>query len=387
VIVLTKYLYTVEDFYKAYGDPEFAESIISKADDPILTTTTGVYYGVIGAKIWVQLNTENNITALFKKEKWGPANGWRVVTAFASAKITAVSENGTLPDATKYTAQIIKNRVKIVATRFTASMREQLEAQRGQAISWEDTVELMGTQHKLGIAEALAEVANSSSYTAGTDITPLALIVSSYSEYTNCSDVNVGVVYGDGGSNSIDRTSAASALDAIVLHNSGTLRALTVNLINTLVENVMRNCGDFNPKNYVFLTGTDTLQRWSELVGGIQRLPEQTFNVDMKGGIRYVPGGGGGFQLRTYRGIPIVTSQHLTLKQQPTGGLTPIYMLHVPSFAIWYDLPTIYEEHGFRKRETILLGRTAEDGMFMTAMDLICFRPFANGKLRDIKAY
>ena len=94
------YLRTIDDFARVYGGMEWAQQIF-KADDPMLTTTTGVYAPHYGAKIWAQLNMEYNLFAILPKFPWGPEDGWTVISAFPSTKVFGVAENGAIPDSVK----------------------------------------------------------------------------------------------------------------------------------------------------------------------------------------------------------------------------------------------------------------------------------------------
>jgi len=94
---------------------------VRKADDPVLTTTTGVLNVVYGAQAFSQLNNEANVFALLPKTPWAKS-GWRVITADAgSVADGGTAENGAVADSTKPVFQEIEATVKQVQHVFESS--------------------------------------------------------------------------------------------------------------------------------------------------------------------------------------------------------------------------------------------------------------------------
>ena len=338
-----KYLLTIDDFARMYGSMEWAQQLF-KADDPMLTTTTGVYAPHYGAKIWAQLNMELNVFGVIPKYPWGPEDGWTVMTAFPTNKTNGVAENGVIPDTDKPDFVKLYEKPKSEATTFNSSEIEILSGRRGQAVKWEDLREVEGEIHKMGICESLCA---SNGTPAGNRFETVDRIVGSYSEITNCTEYD-GTPYtaGDLDIYGLDRDAAASWADATVLHNSSTLRPLTLSLINELERTVATRSGVWDTRDQFWLTGYDTYQRWGELLQSQQRFSEATFELDGFNGIKTIAGTGGGFRLKTYNGKPIIVSQQLETECKPTGGLTNIYLLNTKYLGLWIDVPTIYQEVG-----------------------------------------
>ena len=59
-----------DTFMNTY-DAGFGGLVVQKADNPLLTTTTGNLYRGLGVKLWININTEANLFAMFRKEPWG----------------------------------------------------------------------------------------------------------------------------------------------------------------------------------------------------------------------------------------------------------------------------------------------------------------------------
>ena len=372
-----QYLVTLDDFERAYGSREFAIRAF-KADDPLLTTTSGAYATHYGAKVWAQMNFEINLLGVLPKEPWGPEDGWRVMSAAPSIKARGVPENGDIPDTSKPTFVQVYTKPKTVVTNFNAAEIEILSAKRGQAVKWEDIREVMGEFHKQGISSMLSGTVHT---VAGYNFESIDRIVSSYAERTSCSlDANDADVY------NLDRDAAASWADATVLHNSTTLRPVTLNLINELQRKVAYLSGTFKTDDLLWVTGYDTMQRWSELLQPLQRFDEVKASIDGPSGIKTWPGRGAGFIVNSYNGIPIIPNQQLQANLCPNNGLTPIFLLNKKYLKFWTDVPTIYREVGVNMGNELLYGKLAEEGMYKTIGELVCTGFFAHGKIRDISA-
>jgi hypothetical protein len=114
------YIKTVKDMEEYYYGRGL---LLQKADNPVLSTTTGVYNPIFGAKVWSQLNQEINIFSLLPKIVWDKS-GWRVVTNRAALSGGGVPENATLPDTIKPTFLELSTKPKVVAHTFNASEME-----------------------------------------------------------------------------------------------------------------------------------------------------------------------------------------------------------------------------------------------------------------------
>jgi len=379
-------LNTREKFIKAYGS-EFGAHIFGKADAPLEISTSGNAYQMIGAKLWININTELNLVGLIKVETWGTNgtgwNGWRVVTAWPSTKGYALDEKESLPDDGIFGFAQLFDRPRTLDTKFSNTELNYREAQRGQAVVWSQYVRLQGLSHKYFLSEQMAQEIGDN---ASKEMVPIDQIISNYDEFTNCATINAK---GDAASkfyqNTVDRSTAAGWYDAYVDHNSETLRPFTLNLVDDLIEGVREKCGILSTEGYVFLTGLGTQKRLKQLARPHRVWTSGKYVTTMFSGLRQVKGQEFGFELNMYDNIPIVVSQHIQASMTPSGGLTPIYMIYLPDISFWVDLPTVYYERGMTQGDDIFLDQHKVVGLYHTMGNLHAYSFFKHGKLRDIK--
>ena len=379
------YLLTVDDFAAMYGSGEWGMRAFQmfKADDPLLTTTTGVYAPHYGSKIWAQVNLEMNPFGVIPKVPWGPEDGWTVATAFPTNLVEAPAENGAIPDTDKPDFVKLYDKPRNEVTPFNASEIEILSARRGQAVKWQDLVEFEGQIHKLGLSDRLCR---DNGTAVGNHIYGIDHICSSNSEIASCTQYDGNAYTADDADvYGLNRDAGVAAWhDANVLHASAVLRPFSLSLVNDLERTVAQRCGVWDSNEQFWLTGPDTYQVWYEKLQSQQRFMEATFEVAAFNGIKTVSGTHGGFRLATYHGKPIIVSHQLEDYCKPTGGITNVYLLNTKYLKLWVDVPTIYQEVGVAQGNELLYGKLGEEGMYRTVGQLICNGFFAQGKLRDL---
>ncbi|MFV2040883.1 MAG: hypothetical protein ACC644_02730, partial [Candidatus Hydrothermarchaeales archaeon] len=275
-----------------------------KADAPLLSGTTGNLQEIIAARLWVQMNQENNYFAAIAKEPWGDGQGWRCATTAASTQIRWVADSiASLGDTVKPGLLILKSPVKFGYTNFNESAKAAFEAKMGETITWEQYKLVMAGEHGKGINKVLLQ-----DVTTITSDAPETIdrVISSYSEVTNCGDVDAGDsdIYG------VDRDAAAGWSDATVLHNSNTNRPLTSALVSELYATCLsKGIKTADLAEYFWTTGFDTWRKWSELDAPKQRFGESVFVPHETGGLHLAqPGTAGGFHFNTFNTHPIVLS-------------------------------------------------------------------------------
>ena len=379
-------LNTREKFLKAYGE-EFGQ-LVFKADAPLETGTSNNLYQMVGLKLWMQLNTEDNLFAYFSKESWGTnadgRDGWRVVTGWPTAKGTMLGEKDNLPDDGIFSFAILFDKPRTADTKFSNTELAYREAVRQQAIVWNQYVRMQGVAHKLFICEELGQEIGDNDTTK--DFTPLDQIVSSYSEYANCATITAKTTAAsDFYQATVSRDAAAGWYDAYVAHNSETLRPFSLQLVDDLIAGVRETCGIYDTAGYLFITGIDTNKRWKQLARAYKAFTVSNYSTSVKGGLRQVKGQPFGFEMNEYDNVPIGVSKHITDYLKPSGGLTPIFLIHLPDITFWVDLPTVYTERGFTTGDDIVLDAHKVVGLYHTMGNLHAYRFFTHGKLRDIK--
>lgn len=380
---------TIEDLEKLYYSPAGIESI-TKADAPILTTTTGVYNPVYGAFAWAWLNQEANVFGALPKYPWTGRSGWRAITerATPSSGMGGISEGGTIPDSIKPTFVEISTKPKTVAHVFEVSEVQEFLAENGvddaigsiaQARTW------MAIQHKeyinkMLMADVESQASGASGNYAGMDaMETLDRVVSSDSEEDAFGGTYSGWydIYG------LDRDTE-TVNDAVVLHNSGTDRVLTDDLIRQLLAQIRQASGS---EPDVFITGHDTYAEIQKIYSTYVRYNEVgTAKVSVGvNGVKSAEGTPIGLNVPTLYGIPIITS-----KDTPVDGISRIFALNisdpegfgVPRLGIMVAKPTQY----FEARDPFVVEKFSIKGMYRTMGEIICRHFKSQGKLRDLKA-
>ncbi len=376
------YIRTIEDLERLYYSAEGAR-YIAKADAPVLSTTTGVYKPIYGAQVWRQLNQADNAFGLLPKVPW-IRSGWRVITARASSSVTGgVAENGAIPDSIKPSFQEVSTKPKTVAHVFNVSEVQQFLAKESNDDAIGDLEFMRGymaIEHKEQIDRMLLTDVDT---LAGNNFESIDRVVSSYSEV---SDATIGLDAGDADIYSIDRDTAASWADAYVNHNSGTDRALTDELIRTLLQNVYTNGG--HPT--LFLTGYDTYSAIQGLYNDQARYNQPMAQFKVKVGVNGVETAEGtqvGINVATLYGIPIFTDPHV-----PKDTISRLYLLDtsnpenfdIPRLCFKVAKPTQYFEAGMSSGDPFGINKLADEGMYRTMGELICTFFAAQGKIRDL---
>lgn len=366
-------------YYGAYGGVPFE---IQK-DAPVLTTTTGVYQALYGKKIWSWLNQEANAFAILPKKPWDQS-GWRVMTTRAASSGGGVGEHAALPATIMPTFALLTTKPKVIAHTFNQSEMANKLTKTGDD-TWPDMAELrkyMGLHHAEMINIMLMTQNGS---VASNSLESIDRVVSTTSEIANGqeNDQSTGYTANDGDIYSQDRDST-STCDSNVLHNStsGT-RTLSLDLIDELIEDVETAAPD-DAGQRVFLTGYDTIRKWSQLLQGQQRFMEvQEIQLGVNG-VKTVPGAKTGFRVASYNGIPIVPTKNC-VKETNTNGMSRIYLLDMNHLYIRVLAPTQYFEVGISTGNPFGINKIGDEGLYRTTAELICTNFKAHGKIRDLK--
>lgn len=376
-------LRTVEDFERAYGSPWGRLAYndqglrkhggLEKADQPLQTGTSGSFQFVVGAKLWAQLNTEQNIFAAIPKEEWN-YSGIRVITGYPTDKAVGVAEGGTIPDTQLPGFAQYQPKVKVMARGFDSSLQQMFLAQRGEGVTWEQFRDFMGVTYGKGVNESLLQDVDT---LAGDDFESIDRIATSNSEVSGLSlDSGDGDLYG-----SLDRDSASWA-DGTSLHNSGTDRTLSLSLLNDLWRTVNENVGDYNMGNYFWFTGPDTYQRWGELLQPQQRFSEEVASFSPMNGVEVgmTPTHSASFRVGVYERAPILVSNDVA-----SDTISRTYLLHKDFLRMRIVQPVVYREVGVSTGQELLLNKFGDEGLWYSGGELVTYFPASSGKLRDLK--
>lgn len=375
------YIRTIADLEREYYlDPQRRDYL--QKDAPVITGTTGVYNPIYGMKVWEWLNMEINAWSLIPKAPWNQS-GWRVITARGAATVSdGVAENGAIPATIKPTFAAVKTIPKTVAHAFDVSEVQQYLGTVDDSLG--DTMaflrEYFAKEHvehinKMLLKDVSAEAAAASAARTTADkyrVESLDRIVSNDSE-----EDAFGGTYDDWFDiYDLDRDSATTA-DAYVDHNSGTDRTFTMSMLDTAIDTVAENSGH---EPTVILTGHDTRQRILQEQEVMQRYVEpKKIKVGING-VQTASGIEAGFNVATYRDLPIIVSKDVT-----KDTISRVYVLNTDLMEIGVAKPTQYFESGMSKGDPFGIDRLGDEGMYRTMAEIKCFNFKAQGKIRDLK--
>jgi len=352
------------DFYYPASPEE-----IQKVDAPLLSSTTGWWNTVFGAKAWAQLNYEANVFAVLPKKPWSQT-GWRVESAYplaaASWPVGGIAENAAplTSDSLMPTWLELETDPKSVWNHFeTSDVATFLSTVDDSIDAVGELRRVMGDFHVSQINEMLMGDVDT---VAGDNIESLDRVVSNIAE-ESLVDAGDGDIYG------IDRTSDAWA-DAVVNHNSDTDRPLTLKIVDETLKDIWSNGGKPN----LIITGYDTLMEWQGLLEAQRRYMPGTTVVPSFAGVQgAAPGVEAGFMVSTYHGIPIIPTHRCM-----GDAISNIYMLDTNYIHIRVAKPTQYIE----QTDPLAIDRFGMVGGYYTMAELVCTRFNVHGKIRDLEA-
>ena len=405
---MTGYFKTIQDLeratYGAFGGDRLLKAtgattgIEGAHFDTGTSQTTALYNIVYGQKVWSMINREINALSMLPKKPW-KSSGWRILKSRAiggaadtfsvsdADDLGGVAENVALSSITNVRPEydVLELTPKTVAHTFEVSEIAQLMGGLDDGIG-----DLMQNyREEVGITHA--EVMNSMvlqdlTTTAGVGLdhsglgqpdqmlTSLYKIIATFAETNAMSNyANKNELYGQTRAS----TSATEFLEAFVDSNSGTERALTVNLLNTTLRQLMARGAD--PK--VILTGYDTIQTLGELLQAQERFMGRSEIVPTHSGIKGVAGREVGFRVATYHDIPIIP-----VKDMPTGGagLSDILILDTDHLFLCTLKPTEYFEGGINA-DVFGHGKLGHRGLYRTVAETMCTYFRGQGKILDLE--
>lgn len=354
--------------------------LFSKADADVTTSTTGVYNAIYGADVWVQANHEANAFGVLPKYA-AKKSGWRVTTAEAgSAADGGISETAAIPDTTKPTFLEVSTKPKVVAHTFGVSEMQSALAESGDDTTGDMNAmrKYFGSIHRLRMNQMLLRDVDS---TAGDRIESIDRVVSANSEVSLIT-ANDADIYG------IDRDAAAGWSDAYVdAGSSGTDRDLTADHL----LNALDNTREAGANSTFWMTGTDTYAAIQALfepqVRYTNPLKEGSFQMGVNG-IQTDKGIGIGMTFAMLYGLPLIVSKDVV-----KDTISRIYLLDTseaegfgaPRLGLRMNKPTQYFETGISQGNPFAIDKFADQGVYRTMGELICYRFGVQGKIRDLK--
>lgn len=203
-------------------------------------------------------------------------------------------------------------------------------------------------------------------------ITPLADIAMYDEASVGGEEANVGIY------NLSNRTAGGYKAGAFVSYNKGIGRDLSLPLIDRCFQEI-RQVGA-EPK--LIICGLDQYDRLNQLLQAQQRFMDVTDYIVGVGDERTYPGTRGGFQLATYRGIPILPDPDITRSVAADGTVlgSEIMVLDTDYHEIAVMYPTQYIEN----RDYFAADALVLRGMFVTMLEHRCIRPDTIAKIADL---
>ena len=350
-----------------------------KKDADVTTGVTGVYQATYGAATWNAFNHEANMFGALPKYA-ATKTGWRLLTADAgSAADGGVSEDGAIPATIKPTFLAVSATPKTIAHAFSASEVQTAVGEAGDDVTGDMSYlrGFMSSKHKNAINEQLLRDVDS---TADTRIESIDRVVSSAAEVAN-----LGITANDADIYGIDRDVAGHS-DAVVNDNAGVDRDLTDTLLTNLVDNTKEAGGN----NNLWVTGTDTYAAIQQLFEPQVRysVVKETMAQLTSNGIQTPEGIRVGITVANLYGINLIVTKDVV-----KDTISRVYLLDTsdpeghgqPRLGMRMHRPTQYFENGIANGDPFGINRFADEGVYRTMGELICYRLDVNGKVRDLK--
>ena len=344
---------------------------IQKADDTFETSDpAGAFNTMYGAAVFNQLNTKSEVFKLLKKEAW-TQSGWRVLTG-RHATTAGLAEGAAFPDTDKPDISEVTATLKEVVSPWEVTTRAELLSEADDGIK--GILNFLRTEAAEAHTYYMDEMLLASSETvAGNNLESLDRVTMSDAAANATLSARADIDMYD-----IDR-SAASWADATVSHNSGSDRALTLAMLDTIIQGALEN--GVNYSDLILLTGYDTYQ---DLKALMLSTTNNTFRADLSasGGANangVVGEAGLNFDSRVgaYDGIPIFLSQHVA-----KDTTSRIHLLDMSNLAIRVAAPTTYVDN----TNLAVLQKLSKEFAFVTAGELVCYRFNTSGSVRDLNA-
>ena len=397
-----------------------------------------VFTATYGRKVWDALNNQTRFWNILRKVQWGPTTGWRLRSDRGDSRSRPVTETGSIPtiDVSNYVN--VDSAPRIVATDFGVSLKSQimsgLEGGMGDNLAVEQeaaardhikelnqelllrsmtiastagasgTGEIISAGNTLRVGDTFGgtsigdtaltyaglDAQSDATWTGGGNLTDGEIVyVKSRAGFTSIDDIveaDGRTVAGVSVSNGVDvynqatRAAGGHVSAATVLDNDGTGRNLTLSLLDQAIREVRINGADPD----VILMGYDQFDRLSSLLQAQQRYLDWGECVVKVGDESTLPGSHAGFQVATYRGIPVIVDPDcqgsFTAADANLGS--NVYVMDTRYLELAIAAPTQYiDNRDFFQANAFVLR-----GLFYTIGELRALRLDAHAKITDLNA-
>ena len=336
--------------------------------DTLETSDTGYFNAMYGAAVFNQLNTKSEIFKLLPKEGW-TQSGWRVLTARGTTT-AGRAEGATLgttdvPDITEVTATI-----KEVVTPWDVTTRAEFLAEA------DDGVKGLAAFLRREQAEAHAYYIDQMLVASAETVTAANLESLDRVALSDAAAAATLSARGDADIYDITRETSSWS-DATVSHASGSDRALTLAMMDTLIQGALENGANYD--DLIWLTGHDSLQDIKAL---INTSSNATWRFDLgpmgqgsMNGVSAERGMNLDSRVGYYDSIPIFVSQHIV-----KDGASHVYLLDMAHLKMKLAAPTTYVS----SEDLAVTQKLAKDFAYITAGEIICTKFITQGSIRDL---
>lgn len=383
------------------ADSAWGRRLFAKADQ-LTDTDADIRVRTFGAPVFNWLNYNSELWSLLPKKPVGPNTGYRVLAgppigtgATGMQQTVEISAGQTIASFVN-----IQWTMKWMDVAFGSSERVLFESEHDDAVDiWATLRDHFGKLHVKGLDNALARNVNTVTQ-ATFQIESIDRMISSSSEATflvssgGLTGATAADVYPYGQDLRRQGFSGAGAgnapFDAVVLANSGVIRAFDLGLLDEAIRTVEKNGA--TREGLVIVTGYDTADVISQRLEARQRFMATTRIQNTLNGVQRVSDTavGAGVDVMSYKGIPIFRSRAVDNNKalgglaSPAGGLSVIYGITLADCYIAVGMPTVYLETG--RDDWLLLDRLRRKAAYFTAAELIFTRFNTHFKIRDISA-
>lgn len=405
-----------------------------------------VFTATYGRKVWDALNNQTRFWNILRKVQWGPTTGWRIRSdrgpgvgtgdTIVAARTVPVTETGALPTIDVSAFQNVDSVPRTVATTLGVSMRGQivsgLEGGMGDNLAVEqegaarDHIKGLNQQMLLrghticsttgaSLTGELIDVYGAFmpgdriggtslgdtavtfngqagdgdvSFTGGGSLTDGEIVyVKSRAGFSSLDDIVeedartiAGVVNTNGPDvyNQAIRAAGGWNAGAVVLDNDGVGRNLSLPLLDQAIREPRINGADPD----VILLGYDQFDRLSALLQAQQRYLDWGEFVVKVGDESTLPGSHAGFQVATYKGLPIIVDPDAPRSYNAADALlgSNIYVLDTRHLEIAIAAPTQYVDN----RDFFQANAMVLRGLFYTIGELRGLRLDSHSKVVDL---
>ena len=381
------YEFANKGYFKKFGDmwdayyPEYAGMMSDKADAPYLTTTPGVRQVMYAAGLQAQFVVDANAFGMLPTKSWGDGgSGRRFVTKpyFGTTPDGSAAEGGPTPESSRDDLDAINFTPKQLAPDPVEMSFVQISVENiDNNAKWAELVDarreiIMMEQDRVILSYAGAAV-------AGTKLESIDRIVGSYDQIANGGESMAANRLDYEGK---DRDAAASVYDAQVDHGNGVVRKLSLNLIDAMTYKCKPHWKGQSIRNKVYLTGTGSEGRMTQLMKTIVRGEIPTAPVSFGvNGVQIVEGAPGPVLMNKYNGMPIVSDTFVDNHYGASSvGLEKVYALDLDHIAMWWSMPWQYQE----SQEVLATGKLGRKGIFLAVGNVVADRFGCHGKVQCI---